>query len=230
MSRSVFYGFGSYVGSYSGSTTCSWWPVDPSTLSPPYDASKLITNDLAKNPQAYRNGTITLANVQIDDAPTNGGLTKIGPTFPGGTMTSGAYLEQGFYTALAAGVKPNRIPPGMQCRDYELSTVQYYGGVMSNRRFFGFYVEIQSVSGATALTKIWNAGTSLIPGHAAAGTWWFNLSNQAMPIEKGFTAVGTGVSDPRNGALFLDAASAAGVSLTEPKLPASLGSDFIPRS
>ena len=63
--------------------------MDPATLSPPYDASKLITNDLAKNPQAYRNGTITLANVQIDDAPTNGGLTKIGPTFPGGTMTSG---------------------------------------------------------------------------------------------------------------------------------------------
>jgi hypothetical protein len=126
-------------------------------------------------------------------------------------------------------VKPNRIPPGIQCHDYELCTVQYYGGVLSNRRFFGFYVEIQSVSGATALTKVWNAGTSLIPGQPAAGTWWFNLSNQAMPIEKGFTAVGTGVSDPRKGALFLDAATAAGVSLTEPKLPASLGSDFIPR-
>jgi len=230
VTRSVFYGFGAYVGSYTGTTTCSWWPQDPTTYPTPYDASKLITNDLALDPQAYRNGTITLAQVAIDDAPANGGLTRIGPTFPGGTMTAAAYLEMGFYGALAASVKPARIPPGVQCRDYELCTVQYYGGVLSNRRFFGFYVEIQSVSGATALCKTWNAGTSLVPGQPAAGTWWFNLSTQAMAIEKGYTAVGVGASDPRNGALFLDAATVAGASLTAAKLPHSLGADLYPRS
>ena len=228
MSRVVFYGFPSWIGSYTGSTTVAWWPVDPSTLVPAYDTSKQISNNLAMNPAAYNSSTIAFSSISVDDAPTTGGHTTIGPTFPGGTMTAGIFIESGFYSGLASPVKPPRVANGTPAHDYELTTVQYFGGVQSNRRFYGFYVEIQATAGASALCKIWNAGTGT-SGGSGAGTYWFNLSTQAMAIEHGFTAVGVGASDPRTGALFLDSAAVAGVTLSYPKLPTSLGAGSLPR-
>lgn len=228
MSRLVFYGIPAWVNGYTGSTSITWWPVDPTTTSPTYDTSKLITNDISKNPYAYNHGTITFASVKVDDAPANNGWTTVGPTWPGGTMTAAIGLESGFYNALSAGVKPSRVPPGGGGHDYEYTTVQYFAGGMSNRRFAGFYVEIQSITGTSAYCKTWAAGTGNAGG-AAAGTWLFDLSANAMPIETGFTQVGVGATDPRNGALFLDSSAYTGVGLSGPKLPQSLGHSFEPR-
>src|SRR5688572_31985095 len=97
VSRTITCGFGSWVGQQTGLTTCSWWPQDPATLNPPFDATKLITNDLSKNLQAVRNGQITVAQIQVDDAPANGGETKIGPTWPTGSTINGNWLEKTKY-------------------------------------------------------------------------------------------------------------------------------------
>lgn len=222
-SRTITYGFGSWVGSQTGLTTCGWWPQDPATLNPPFDQTKLISNDLSKNLQAVRNGQITLAQIQVDDAPANGGETKIGPTFPNGSMINGCWLEKGDYDGLPANKKPPRVPADMQCRDYELTTVYYWSGAMANRRFWGFYAEITSEQGSSALVSIWPAGKSLEPGQQPAGSWWLNLPNVAHPIEAGFTQIGTGLANPKQGALFIDAPTRTSLGLSGPKIPRYLG-------
>src|SRR5690242_3745576 len=108
-SRSVFYGFGGWVGQQQGLTLTAWWPNDPNTLNPPFDAGKLITSDLAKNPQAVRNGQIQATAIDVDDAPGNGGGTKLGPTWPTGSQLNATWIESGKYNALAPAIRPPRI-------------------------------------------------------------------------------------------------------------------------
>ncbi len=230
VSRSIFYGFGSWVGQQTGATTCSWWAQDPTTLKPPFDPTKLISNDLAKNPQAHRVAGLPVAQIEVDDAPPNGGSTKIGPTFPTGSTTNGCWLQSELYAALPGNQQPARIPGGAQCRDYELTTVLYWDGPLANRRFWGFHVEINSEQAPSALVSIWPAGTSLVPGQLPATAVWLDLATQAHPIEPGFTQVGVGPQSPKIGALFLDAPTVEGLQLAAPKLPSATGSDRFPHS
>src|SRR5688572_5580163 len=95
--KSVFYGFGAWVGSYSSATVCEWWPADPSTLNPPYDPNQLIRSNLARNVYAVINGGLPLNQLQVDNAPSFGGLTKIGSTFPNGSMLNSCWLEKSIY-------------------------------------------------------------------------------------------------------------------------------------
>jgi hypothetical protein len=231
-SRSIFYGFSSYIGSQTGTTSCTWWPGDPASFG--WDTSKEIANDLAKNPTACRAGHITAAQIQVDDfsggAPPNaGGENKIGPTFPGGATIGGCWLESNYYAGLAAAIKPVRVPKGMPCFDYELTSVLYWNGPMVNRRFYGFYAHIQSESGPSALLSVWAAGTSQAVGMNPQGTWWLNLATVAHPIEAGFTAIGVGTY-PKTGAIFLDGPTCISLSLFNPKLPPAQGSSYLPRS
>ncbi|HEY4242048.1 MAG TPA: hypothetical protein VGM88_19645 [Kofleriaceae bacterium] len=228
--RTVFYGFGAWVGQTTGITSCGWWAQDPNTLIPPHDPTKLIPTDIGMNPQDVRAGKIPAAAIQADDAPVNGGLTKVGPTFPTGSVVNGLWLEQAKYDALAAGIKPGRIPTGMLCRDYELKTVFYWAGALANRRFWGLYAEIVATSGVQAQCKIWAPGTSLQPDQQPQTTAWLNLATVAHPIEVGFTEIGTGASDPKSGALFLDAPTMTSLRINAPKLPPTLGYDWYPEA
>jgi hypothetical protein len=222
-SRSVFYGFGGWVGQQQGPTSTAWWPTDPQTQSPHFDQSLLITSDLAKNPQMVRLGGQAPTTIDVDDPPLYGGGTKLGPTWPTGSTINAVWMESNKWAALAAPVKPPRIPTGYQCRDYELTTVVYWTGPLANRRFWGYYAEITSEQGANALCSIWPAARSLEPRVAPAGSWWLNLSQVAHPIEPGFTAIGVGVTHIKQGALFLDSATTANLGLSEPKLPRGQG-------
>jgi len=228
MSRVVFYQLPSWVHTTSGTTTASYWAVDPASTVPMYDTTKLITNDLSKNVSAYNSGAITLTQITTDDPASGNGCTTIGPTWPGGTNTAGIGLEVSIYNALPAALKPPRVQAGASGHDYEYTTVQYVNGAMTNRRFLGFYVEIISTLRTNARCKVWAAGTGN-GGGACAGTWWFDLSTQAMPIEPSFTVVGVGASDPKTGALFLDSGAYTGVGLSMAKLPTSSNTSFEPR-
>jgi hypothetical protein len=135
--RSVFYGFGAWVGQQTGPTSCKWWPQDPNTLNPPFDTSKLIDSNLANNPAAVSGG-LPITSIEVDNAPPGGGLTKIGATFPGGSTLNSCWMDQLVYDALPTAVKPPRIPAGFECREYELTTVLYWSGPLANRRFWGF--------------------------------------------------------------------------------------------
>src|SRR3569623_592670 len=95
MSRSVFYGFGAFVGSITGPTTCSFWPDDPAQIG---WTSPQVKVDLSQNPEAVRRGLIAEDAVQADDHASwgTGGLTKIGPMFPGGAMIGAVYLQDAY--------------------------------------------------------------------------------------------------------------------------------------
>ena len=230
VSRTVTYGFDAWVGNVAGVTRCSWWPQDPATLSNPFDPAKLITTDLAKNPRAVRVHGMPVANIEVDDDPSNGGDTKLGPTFPIGKMISSCWLSQEFYDKLPAVKKPARIPPGMNCREYELTSVFYWDGDLANRRFWGFYAEITAKNGPLAMCSIWAPGQSLDPGQLPLGAWWIDLSTQAHPIAPGFTEIGVNPGDPQKGALFLDAPTRNTISPYSLKLPKSAGASSLPRT
>src|ERR1700733_166461 len=201
MTRTVFYGFGAFVGTISGPTTCGWWPDDPAKLG--FAAGALIPIDLGKNPQAVRTNAIKPADIQADDYAgyTFGGLTKIGPMFPGGVMTGACWVESTYWASLAAkGMQP--AFGDAQCRPYELTSVLYWQGALAGRRFNGVHAVIHSVQGALANVSIWQPGSSLIPGQPPLSTSWLDLAAVAHPIEKGFTEIGVATGNPTSGALF----------------------------
>ena len=226
--KSVFYGFGAWVGSYTGPTSCEWWPRDPSTMLPPYDASKLIKSDLSKNVNAVITGGLPIGQLQVDNPPVSGGQTKIGSTFPNGSMNNSCWLEKNVYDALGPGVKPPRVGYGMQCFDYELTTVYYWNGINANRRFWGYYVQIDSENGNNALVSVWPPGRSQEPGVRPVGAWWLDLPAVADDPVNGFSQVWVGAGRPKQGALFIDAPTASASGMGSPKLPPASGYDAVP--
>lgn len=224
MTRSIFFGYGGWVGLQSGPTTCSFWPDDPTQIQ--WDARLLIPVDLALNPEAVRAGRVRADAIQVDDKPSDGGLTKLGPTWPTGSTINGVWLESNYYGSLGAA-RPPRVPRYMQCREYELTTVLYWDGPLAGRRFWGCHAEITAESGSTATVSIWPAGRSLVPNQQPAGSWSLDLAAVGHPIEPGFTEIGVG-SAPKVGALFLDAKTVSALALAGPKLPPTLGGTYFP--
>jgi hypothetical protein len=225
-SRSVFYGFGAYVGQVTGPTSCKWWAEDPNTLKPPFDPATAVEVNLNYNPRSYLQKKIALAAIQVDNPPVYGGLTKIGPTWPNGLYVNSCWLESGFYNRLAN--RPPRLASYDECREYELTTVIYWEGPLANRRFWGHYVEIEDERAGTnyALVSIWPQGKSLAPNQGPVRSVWMDLSNQ-HPIEAGFTEVGVG-AHPKQGALFLDQSTVTSLSLTYTKRPPLSGLEAFP--
>jgi len=221
--RSIFYGFGAWVGRLDGPTACAWWADDPNNLG--FDRGKLIEVDLARNPAAYLSGSIGLGDIQVDDAPANGGLMKLGPTWPTGSTINGLWVEATFYDRLHH--KPQFPQPFMSCHGYELTTIIEWapGGKSIQRRFWGAHCEISSEQGTLALCTIWTPGTAQT--QKPAGSWWIDLATQADPASNGFTTVGTGAA-PKQGALFLDSPAMRSSLLAGPKLPAWQGGQLIP--
>jgi hypothetical protein len=224
MTRTVFYGFGATVGAITGPTSVGWWHDDPVTLN--WAHGTLIPIDLGKNPQAHRSGKIKVHEIEADDyhGYTFGGLSRLGPMWPGGVMSGILWVESNYWARLGPkGIQPPRLLPHMQCHDYEMCTVLYWEGPLAHRRFQGLHAEIHSVQGTNALTTIWQAGTSKIPGHNPLGTYWLDLAQVAHPIEHGFTTIGVGPNEPKSGALFLDLAQRRIIPFSCPKVPKWLG-------
>ncbi len=217
MSRTTFYGFGAYVGSVRSLTGCAWWDDDPVRVHG-FLQSALVPVDLAKNLSAARAGTIAYDDMQCDDHRQDGGLTGIGPMFPGGVMIGACWLTEQYYSKLPN--KPPRQPASApdDAYDYELTSYQYYGGEQNDRRFFGFHARIVGTNGPLTNVEIWHGGTGKIGGGTSAGTWWLDLAVVALPASAGTSAA---ASAP--GALFLDAATAKSLALREPKRPPDLG-------
>ena len=227
MTRSVFYGVGAFVGSITGPTTCAFWPDDPNRLG--WDANQLVPVDLAKNPEAVRRGAIQAGDVQVDDFTKMGGMTSIGPVFPGGATLGLCYLEESRCAALGAN-DPRTTGPG---RPYEWCTVVYHDGLMAGRRFHGFHATIIRNQGNLALVSLWARGTSLVANQPPRGTYWIDFDAFAHPVEPNLTAIGVGVAALKTGALFLDHRASSGgggvIPFDDPKSPRWFGGAVAPR-
>jgi len=220
--RTLFFGFGAWVGSLKGVSTCGFWAEDPVVAK--WQPAALIDVDLAMTPQAHRAGTIPIANIQVDDHTTNAtpGRTQIGPLWPSGTTIGAVWLSETYYNSLAT--KPPRVPAGTLCQPYELTSALEWAttGELSERRFYGTHAEIVSVNGALALVRVWHPGTSGEPKSNPV-TAWIDLAQSASPTSDGLSKIGTGSPVGSVGALFIDNITAGQLQLRGPKLPRSLG-------
>jgi len=217
MTRTVFYGFGAYVGTINGQRQCSWWPDDPNNLN--WANNLLVPIDLSKNPTAARQGVIPVADIIVDDDLLSGGLTEVGPLFPLGRPVGACWLRDTYWNALGAN-KPPRLPSA-DWYDYELTSVQYWDGELGDRRFFGFHARILAVQGALAHVKVWQPGWSKASNSRVAAIAWLDLSQVADP---NFTTIH---NQNDEGALFIDRDTAKSLVTMRPKLPASQGMEAL---
>lgn len=221
MTKTVFHAFSAFVGSVTGRTTCSFWTDDPASSAINWDPSKMVSVDLSKTPSAARAKQITWADVQVDDYPMSGGLTTIGPLFPGGQTIGAVWLSETYMKKI--GLATTRKPA--HAHDHELRSIVYDGDPKyGDRRFQGFHAKVVGAPATAAgqqLTRlqIWNAGAGKAGGHS--GTWWLDLDDIADVAESDVGAKGA-----PEGSLYLDSGKKqiylAGGG-TGPKLPPSSG-------
>jgi hypothetical protein len=217
MTRTVFYGFGGFVGGLRGPTECDWWADDPASLG--WAKNALIPVDLAKTPSAALAGTIQTADIQVDNHRSEGGLTTIGPRWPGGSAIGEVWLSDTYYNSL--GNKPLR-----QCAsaanafyEYELTAMLYWSGALAGRRYYGFHAKILRANGPLALVEVWNGGTAR-GRQRPAGAWWLDLAT-VHPVEPGGTEISIG--GQQEGALFLDSDTTKTMTLSSVKKPPGFG-------
>lgn len=210
MARSVFYGVGAFIGSITGPTTCAFWPDDPNKLK--WDPTLLVKVDLANNPEAVRQCKIAQADVDDFAGYGSGGLTRVGPMFPGGATMGTLYLEESKCAALGVN------DPTKGARAYEWMTVVYYDGALAGRRFHGFHGLVQNVIGNVAMVSLWARGTSAVAGQGPMGTYALDLSAHFHPSDG--TVPMIPITKGTQGALFIDAKAGGGVSTFDtPKTP-----------
>lgn len=213
MTRTVFFGFGAYVGGISGQKKCSWWADEPANLN--WANGQLVPIDLSKNPTAARNGVIPVADIEVDDDITAGGLTEVGPLFPLGRNVGACWISETYWNALGGNKPPRQY--GDKFYDYELTSVQYWDGELQDRRFFGMHAKILNQQGALSRVRIWQPGYAKPPGVQVAGVAWLDLAQVADP---NFTTIH---NQGDEGALFLDRETAQAAAVRRPKLPAVWG-------
>lgn len=225
MTRTVFYGFGAFVGSISGLRTCSWWPDQPANLG--WSTAAMVPIDLAKTPMAARANQIPIADIQVDDHILDGGLTGLGPRWPGGQPISSCWLTETYWLSLGAN-KPPRQAPGVagDSHDYEWAAIQYWNGELGDRRFIGFHARILSAQGGLAHVQIWTAGTGKIPGQPPVTVAWLDLAQVAHPVDPIATQISIG--GQTEGALFLDADTTKSLQIARTKRPAGQGFERVP--
>lgn len=214
MTRSVFYGVGAFVGSITGPTTCAFWPDDPNKLK--WDSGRLVKVDLANNPEAVRQGKIAQAEVDDFDGYGTGGLTRVGPIFPSGSVLGTLYLEE----SKCAACGPN--DPTTDPRKYEWATVVYYDGPLAGRRFYGFHGQVVNVNAGMALISLWARGTSTV-ATAPVRTFWLDMAKDLHPDDKSLPAVA--VAKGAQGGVFIDSKAGGGGVTTfgGPKVPTWVG-------
>ncbi|HSN29182.1 MAG TPA: hypothetical protein VLT45_22995 [Kofleriaceae bacterium] len=219
MARSVFYGVGAFVGSITGPTTCAFWPDDPVKLK--WDPKLLVQVDLAKNPEACRQGKIKESDIEVDDFAGYGtdGMTRVGPLFPGGATMGIVYIEDSRCAACGAS-DPRKNP-----RPHEWMTVVYHDGALTGRRFYGFYGEVKDVKPANsmALISLWPRGTSGVVGQTPFGTYWLDTGVHLHPHDPTLPMVPITVG--QKGGVFVDSRASGGgvIKFDPPKVPSWVG-------
>jgi hypothetical protein len=218
----IFHAFSAFVGQLTGRTTCLFWPGDPSEKQIDWDLDKAFAVDLSKTPSAARAKKIKWEDVEVDDHSINGGLTTIGPLFPGGTLIGGVWLHDQYMKkiGLATSSKPQHA------HDHELRCVVYNGDKkFGDRRFQGFHARVvgapaKAGSQQVRRLQVWDAGHAKAKGEAAM--WWVDMEDASDTNE---STVGS-KSAPLEGSLYLDVAKKGALLAgggNGPKIPPAQG-------
>ena len=160
----VLHAFSAYVGSIRGATTVRFWTEDPGDGSVNWQRGQLIELDLSRNTTAAKNGQITWDQVDVDDFTLDGGLTTLGPRYPGGSMIGAVWLTESFMGR--KGIQVARKP--QHAHDHELRALLHIDA--SNKfagRYQGFHAKVINTHGKLTEVQIWNAGQGKLGGQSA---------------------------------------------------------------
>jgi len=224
--RVVFQGVGAFVGRIDSEYRCAFWIDHP--VHHNFDPVLLVPIDLWRTPARAAAGAIDWDEVVVDDhrSANAGGLTQIGPLWPGwpGPQTVGAvYLAETFVRRMRASIQPGDLPPGFEneARPYEFQTAVYANSGRATRRYYGFHGEIQRENGNNAQVAVWHAGKSRISAPAGTITIAFGQLDQvdAHATQGGLTEIGVGAGHAKAGAIFLSEQQSKVITLDYPKVP-----------
>ena len=220
-----FFGFGAYVGVIKGLREVGWWPKEPSTVKPPWDAGQLITTDLAKSPLGLVSKYVkSIDDIDVDDHLTNGGLTVIGPRYPQGETVGCIWLSERFYNdLLKAGVTLPRHQT-TDGEDYELTSLLYWdkdkdGNDVPGRRFYGFRGKLNTVNGNDYDVDLYHGGRGKVPGEQPKK----NKKLHKRDIDLANTTI---VNPGDDGAIYIADSQARTLQMMSPKRPEASGGDF----
>lgn len=226
--RTLFRGFGAFVGRVDSEERCAFWWQHPQDVN--FDPILLVPVDLSRTPAAAAAGTIDWEEVQVDDHASHaaGGRTSIGPLWPSNAMAGAVYLADPYWRRLRDEIRPVVLPGGAaaDAREYEFHTVVYWGvNGRTAARYYGFHGEIQSETGATAEVALYDAGRSKIDPPRFVKTIPLGALDQVDKHvdDGGLTEIGLGTARAKSGAIYLDSRVASSFALTYPKLPRALG-------
>jgi hypothetical protein len=183
--------------------------ADPSTID--FDPNRLVNIDFGATPTAARLQRIKIHDIEIDDHFTDGGLTTVGPRWPGGNPIGAAWLASRICDRLKP--TPTRVRAGGH--EYEYTSYQYFEGEQHDRRFYGFHARIIDTQGSVTRVELWNRGTSISDPQHPASAWWFDLNAVADPNHTVINPIGKVLE----GALFLDAHTVGLIQVSDPKIP-----------
>lgn len=192
----VFHAFAAYVGSVKGQRQVSFWTDDPSSGSISWSASQLFSLDLGQTPSRAAAGHCSWDDVDVDDFTLQGGLTTLGPMYPGGAMIGCVWLTEAF-------MKRNSLPESQKpghAHGYELRMVLYADSANKVRRFQGFHAQVLTPrSGKLTQLRVWNAGAGRANGHSGVfGLDLDEISDTTESTVKGSSSAGA------DGSLYVD--------------------------
>ena len=161
----VFHAFAAYVGAVHGQRQVSFWIDDPSSGNIAWNAGALKKVDLAQTPSKALAGGCSWQDVDVDDFTLHGGLTTLGPMFPGGATIGGVWLSESYMkrNGLDESMKPGHA------FGHELRMVLYVDSSGKKvTRYQGFHAKVLTPHGQGRFTqlKVWNAGAGKAKGHA----------------------------------------------------------------
>lgn len=222
MVKSVFYGFGAFVGRIEGETRCAFWSKNPVDVN--FDPVLLVPVDLSRTPSAARERKIEWDEIQVDDhrEDCDDGVTTIGPWFPDGKTTGGIYLAKSYWQKLRPEIRPE-FPPDGDSRAYEFMTVVYRDGTAHQRagiRYHGYHAKIVTERGNSALVAVHHAGCSQ-SGDPPIECSFDLLSPDcdAHVQDGGMTEIGLAPGKKKEGALFIRLGRAREIGIREVKRP-----------
>ncbi len=211
-----FYAFEAFVARVAGEKLCDLWLRDPYEIS--YDHNQTISIDLGQTP------TKDFTKVEVDDFTSEGGLTSIGPKFPGSRrMEGGVWLTGAKAVQAKQRLGAGGYPPIAETADYRWKSIltrDSAAGAPSFRRYMGFHAELlaRDPSGICQF-RVWStSGDIALPGdgkliHVHLG----DVTRCWKPDSAAFANLGSA------GALFLELDFAIAGDLVAPKLPKGYG-------
>lgn len=216
-----------------GEFECQVWVLDPSVSNPKYDEKRVLKIDLASTPAQMEN----LDDVEIDDFITEGGLTRLGPRYPGAARSEEAHAseasiwltEKKFREAKALlGQSQSHTTPQVGTLEYQWQTIlsiddpDTMDGI---RRYAGYRAKrvAMDAQGRRAF-KVWNALADPASETQAQDVILDIADTELCDTDSSAKFEQNG----EEGALFLEWQYANSRNLLSPKLPVGYGMGAFP--